>query len=144
MLLGPKAWANEEILQEVNRNRAENGLSTLQIHPKLTQAASKHSQDMAHHDKLSHQSSDGSSLMDRVKRENYKYRVIAENVAAGQPTPKEVVLAWMNSPGHRKNILNPGVTHIGSGYVLNQKSSFRHYWTLVLGAEMSANTPTLR
>lgn len=146
MLLGiSEAWANEEqILQEVNNQRAIQGLKALQINPKLGQAAQKHSQDMAKHDNLSHQSSDGSSLKERVERENYNYRIIAENVAAGQKTPQEVVKEWMQSPGHRKNMLNPDVTHLGSGYVLNQNSSFRHYWTLVLGAELPANAKVLR
>ncbi|MFP3338704.1 CAP domain-containing protein, partial [Micrococcus sp. SIMBA_131] len=55
------------------------------------------------------------------------YRSAGENIAAGQATPEEVVKAWMNSEGHRKNILNPGYTEIGVGYISG--GSYGHYWT---------------
>jgi uncharacterized protein YkwD len=62
-----------------------------------------------------------------MKNFGISYQAAAENIAAGQTTPQEVVQAWMNSPGHRANILNGNYTYIGVGYA--KGGSQRHYWT---------------
>lgn len=63
----------------------------------------------------------------------YSYSTVAENIAAGSRTPSQVFQQWMNSPGHRANMLNPDVSEVGVGFVLNApRTSYSHYWVLVL------------
>ena len=63
--------------------------------------------------------------------EGISYRCMGENIAAGQRTPKEVVTDWMNSPGHRANILSPDFTKIGVGLVYNSNSVYGYFWTQI-------------
>jgi len=115
-----------DVWQLTNQVRAQHGLRPLSFNQRLYAAAQNHSNDMARHGFMSHQGSNGSSMSDRVRAVGYNYSSIAENVAAGYRTPEEVVRGWMNSPGHRKNILNPNLTEIGVGHDNN-------YWTQVFG-----------
>lgn len=73
---------------------------------------------------FSHTSPTYGSPFDMMKKFGISFRTAGENIAMGQRTPEEVVNAWMNSSGHRQNILNPNFTHIGVGYVENG-----NYWT---------------
>ncbi|NEO62132.1 MAG: CAP domain-containing protein [Moorea sp. SIO4G2] len=115
-----------EVWQITNQVRAKYGLRPLQFNHRLYAAAQNHSNDMARNRFMSHRGSNGSTMSDRVKAVGYQYSYLAENVASGQRTPQEVVRSWMNSSGHRKNILNPNLTEIGIGYANN-------YWTQVFG-----------
>ncbi len=81
---------------------------------------------MATKDYFSHTSLDGSSMSDRIDRQGYAWRRLAENIAAGYPSPEAVVEGWMNSPGHRANILNCDLTEIGVGH-------YQRYWTQNFG-----------
>ncbi len=122
------------MVDEVNRARAVEGLAPLRIEPRLSLAASEHACDMAERRFFSHEGSDGSRVDARVRKAGYAYRLVAENIAAGQPSPVEVVDGWMHSDGHRRNILRPSATEAGVGYALaDDASGFRHYWVLVLG-----------
>lgn len=113
-----------EVVRLVNEIRAENGLNTLSINQQLTNLARMKSQDM--HDKhyFDHTSPTYGSPFDMMHSFGITYRAAAENIAKGQSTPKEVVDAWMNSAGHRKNILGASYTQIGVGYLANG-----NYWT---------------
>jgi uncharacterized protein YkwD len=82
---------------------------------------------MAARNFFDHNNPDGKSPFDRMTAAGYRYRMAAENIAAGYATPQAVVDGWMNSPGHRANILNCGLTQIGVGYATG--GSYRTYWT---------------
>jgi uncharacterized protein YkwD len=81
---------------------------------------------------FSHTGQDGRSPFDRIKQAGYPGRMMGENIAAGQTSAAAVMQAWMNSPGHRANILNCGYKEVGVGYVAG--GSMRHYWTQNFGS----------
>ena len=126
-----------EVIRLVNVERSKAGLGALTSNTALTQAAQKHSIDMGCNFFLSHTGSDGSSPFDRMEDFGYYYYWAGENVAAGYPTPADVVTGWMNSQAHRDNILYPTFVDIGIGYVYNpgDTTGFKHYWTMTLGEE---------
>lgn len=123
-----------EVIALTNAERANHGMGPLSAEPRLTQAAQAHSDDMAARDYFDHASLDGRQPADRVRATGYDYSRVAENIAAGQPTPAEVVEGWMNSPGHRANILTPELTQIGIG--IAHGGSYRIYWTQVFGTPL--------
>ena len=121
------ARANEaQVIQLTNDARAAAGCPPLTNNDRLHNAALAHSTDMAVNDYFSHTSLDGSSMVDRIEREGYSWRRLAENIAAGYRTPQAVVNGWMNSPGHRANIENCDLTEIGVGF-------YDFYWTQNFG-----------
>ena len=97
----------EDLLAAHNKVRAEEKLPPLKLNDQLTQAARGHARDMAEHNKLTHEGSDGSDPKTRIKRAGYVYQEIGENVAAGQEAVAEVMRTWIESPPHRENILGP-------------------------------------
>lgn len=114
----------EQVVNLVNDIRVKNGLKKLTANWQLSRVARYKSQDM--HDKkyFSHTSPTYGSPFDMIKAFGISYRTAGENIARGQRTPQEVVNAWMNSSGHRANILNSSYTQIGVGYVADG-----NYWT---------------
>ena len=122
-----------ELINLVNQERNKNGLSSLTNVDSLNSAARRHSQDMAENNFMSHTGSDGSSPWDRMRDAGYYLTTGAENVAAGYSTPAAVFSGWMNSSGHRANILNPSLCDIGVGYAYSSQSDYGHYWTLDFG-----------
>ncbi|MFF2406268.1 CAP domain-containing protein [Streptomyces sp. NPDC058092] len=125
----PASVAAARVLTLVNRARAEAGCSPLARNAKLTKAARAHSADMASHRNMSHTSSDGSAAGDRITGSGYGWRTYGENVARGYTTPEDVVAGWMNSPGHRRNILDCSFKEIGVGV-----AQPGNYWTQDFGA----------
>ena len=119
-----------EVVNLVNAERAKAGCGAVSIDDKLMTAAQRHSQDQADHQNMSHTGSDGSDPGDRIDRVGYEWRTYGENVAWNQKTPAAVMDAWMNSSGHRANILNCAFTEIGVGIA----SSNGPYWTQVFAA----------
>lgn len=114
----------QEVIRLVNAARRENGLSALTHNWELSRVARYKSQDMADNRYFSHTSPTYGSPFQMIKNFGISYRTAGENIAAGQRTPKAVVDAWMNSSGHRANILNASYTQIGVGYVADG-----NYWT---------------
>ncbi|WP_153732495.1 CAP domain-containing protein [Sporosarcina obsidiansis] len=114
----------QAVLDLTNAERAKAGLKPLQFDTALQKSAKQKSADMAKNNYFSHTSPTYGSPFDQMKMNGITYRAAAENIAMGQRTAQEVVTAWMNSEGHRKNILTPGFTHIGIGYDANG-----NYWT---------------
>ena len=114
----------KQVVDLVNQERASAGLSALKINAELSRVARYKSQDM--HDKryFDHNSPTYGSPFTMMRNFGITYRSAGENIAYGQRTPQEVVNAWMNSSGHRANILNSSFTEIGVGYVADG-----HYWT---------------
>jgi uncharacterized protein YkwD len=120
-----------QVLRLTNEQRAANGCRPLTADATLTAVAQAHSADMAARDYFSHDSLSGQSPFDRMDAAGYRFTAAAENIAAGQPTPASVVTAWMNSAGHRANILNCGYREIGIGYATG--GSYGTYWTQDFG-----------
>ena len=123
----------QQVVDLTNQERAAQGLPPLIIHHLLENAAEAHSRDLGDSGICQHDSSDGTDWVVRLQRTGYTpFAGIGENVACGQPTPQQVVEAWMNSSGHRENILG-NFQHIGVGYYSRTGTPFTHYWTMDLG-----------
>lgn len=110
----------------LNAARATGGLGPVVANARLAQAALAHARDMEARDFFDHVAPDGGTLVDRVSATGYRYCVVAENIARGQRSLREVHEGWMNSPGHRANNLLPEITEFG--LVLEDDT-----WVLVLG-----------
>jgi uncharacterized protein YkwD/stress response protein SCP2 len=121
-----------DVVALTNRERARAGLPPLTADPLLTRAAQAYSTDMAARAFYSHTSPEGTQPWDRAAAAGSRHRSIGENIACGQRSPAEVVEGWMNSPGHRANILKPGFTHIGIGFAGGGPRGT--YWTQLFGA----------
>ncbi|MEH7390349.1 CAP domain-containing protein [Bacillus sp. JJ1474] len=114
----------QKVVELTNQERAKNGVPALQLDVNLSKVARAKSLDMKNKGYFDHNSPTYGSPFDMMKSFGITYRSAGENIAMGQRTPEEVVNAWMNSDGHRKNILNASFTHIGVGYVAEG-----NYWT---------------
>ena len=119
----------KEVVDLVNIERAKAGLNPLTLDSSISNVATKKSQDMIDNNYFSHNSPTYGSPFDMLKKFGISYKTAGENIAMGQKTPKEVVNAWMNSEGHRKNIMNPNFSKIGVGVA--QKSGGSIYWTQI-------------
>ncbi len=108
----------------VNEQRAANGLAPLTLSTELSNVARTKSQDMHDNNYFSHTSPTYGSPFDMMNAFGISYRTAGENIAMGYDTPEAVVSAWMNSAGHRANILNGSYTQLGVGYVADGS-----YWT---------------
>ncbi|HEU0101115.1 MAG TPA: CAP domain-containing protein [Mycobacteriales bacterium] len=120
-----------EVVRLTNLRRAEHGLHPLRAERRLAEAARVHNDDMVAQGFFAHESPDGSSVADRVRRAGYEYAVVAENLAAGQRTAQEVVQGWLDSPGHRRNLLSADVREIGVAY--RADGPYGTTWTQVFG-----------
>jgi len=100
----------------------------------LEAAALGHSNDMAQSNFFSHTGSDGSDLGQRATRQDYIWRTLGENIAAGQTSTGQVVEGWTDSPGHCANLMNPDFVDVAVACAENNNSQNRPYWTNVLGA----------
>lgn len=114
----------KEVVRLVNDIRKQNGLKELTYDWQLSRVARIKSEDMRDNKYFSHTSPTYGTPFQMMKSFGITYRSAGENIARGQKTPQAVVNAWMNSSGHRANILNTSFTHIGVGYASNG-----HYWT---------------
>lgn len=106
----------QDVLSLVNAERQKQGLSSLTLSSKLTAVANEKARDMAVNNYFSHTSPTYGSPFQMLQQYGIQYRTAGENIAAGQRTPQEVMNSWMNSSGHRANILNSSYTEIGIGY----------------------------
>lgn len=122
-----------ETLAAINAERQAKRLSPLTADPRLTEAAQSHACDSATRNRMGHDGSDGSDLADRATRAGYAYREIAENVAQGYPSPASVTQGWMDSAGHRRNILMRNAKDAGVGIALGPDGDL--HWVLKLGRE---------
>ena len=113
-----------EVIRLVNERRKEAGLAALKTDWELSRIARYKSRDMRENGYFSHTSPTYGTPFEMIKAFGLSYKTAGENIAYGQRTPQEVMNAWMNSPGHRANILNAGFTRIGVGYEPNG-----NYWT---------------
>ena len=130
------------VLNEVNKLRQDRGLNTLHLNEKLCASSFAHSKDMNERQYFSHVSPDGNAVDVRVVQAGYAYDTTAENIAVGVLSAKQVVEEWMNSPGHRKNILAADYEEIGIGYTDGQyKEKYQDaqvtFWVQNFGIEMN-------
>ena len=114
----------QEVVRLVNEQRAQHGLQPLTENWELSRVARYKSQDMVDNRYFSHTSPTYGSPFQMIRAFGLTFRTAGENIAYGQRTPQAVVNAWMNSSGHRANILNASYTQIGVGYVAGG-----NYWT---------------
>ena len=115
------------VLELVNEERAKAGIGSLKLDADLSAVAQQHCNDMIARHFFDHINPDGDSPFDRMLNYGIRYMAAGENIAAGQITPEEVVQAWMNSPGHRANILNGAYGKIGIAYA--KGGDYKIYWT---------------
>ena len=112
------------VAELVNAERAKYGLAPLTLSSELSSGARAKSKDMSDNNYFSHTSPTYGSAFDMMKQFGITYKTAGENIAHGYSTPEAVVTAWMNSEGHRANILDAGYTTLGVGYVADG-----NYWT---------------
>jgi uncharacterized protein YkwD len=136
----PKTKAHpfvQQVLALTNAERAKAGIKPLILNAKLNSVAHAHSKSMAIDDFFSHTGADGSNPFERIEDGGYHYQRAAENIGAGYSTPESIVSAWMNSPGHRANILNADLRDIGIGYYFLNNDigtvQYQSYWTQSFG-----------
>jgi uncharacterized protein YkwD len=134
---------SRDVLQLVNEARARGRkcgrtsfkpAPALTLSPVLERAAQAHAADMARHSLFEHRGSDGSQPAERVTRTGYRWRTVAENIAAGARDARTVVQGWLDSPGHCVNIMGPQYSEMGVAYVVNPKSDAGVYWAQVFGS----------
>jgi uncharacterized YkwD family protein len=106
----------QQVIALTNQQRTKNGLPALKTDTQLSGVAQKKAMDMQQNHYFSHTSPTYGSPFDMMRDFGVTYKSAGENIAQGQRTPQEVVTAWMNSEGHRKNILSANFTHIGVGF----------------------------
>lgn len=139
----------DQVVTLMNEQRHHDGCNVdLTIAAPLSAAALSHSRDMALNDFFSHEGSDQSTMASRALSAGYSYSMLAENIQAGAQSPQEVVndpiMGWMQSPGHRANILNCSLREIGVGYyyqvndqaIAGVGGPFRYYWTADFGTRL--------
>lgn len=116
-----------QVFDLVNAERAKAGLAPLKLDSSISNVARAKSKDMATNNYFSHTSPTYGNAGSMLKQFGISYTAYGENIASGQKTPQQVVTAWMNSQGHRENILSSTFTKIGVGYATNSKGVA--YWT---------------
>lgn len=115
-----------------NQIRKANGLSSMATDSKLEKAALYQARRMASHGKIGHSVGWGNGFVSRLKQAGIRGPA-AENVASGQPNTQAVFDAWMKSPGHRKNMLDPTFSHYGLAWATPENNPRRLYWAMMLG-----------
>jgi uncharacterized protein YkwD len=126
----------QQMIDAVNRERISEGVTALEWCPALGRSAREHSEDMANRDFYDHVTPEGLEVWDRAKEQGYENTYVGENIAVGQKSIREVMKDWMNSEGHRENILSPDYTHFGYGRATgrHEGDSGYIYWTQNFGA----------
>lgn len=119
--------AENNVIRLVNIERGKVGLPSFKTNWELSRIARYKSQDMINKGYFSHISPTYGSPFNMIENFGIKFSAAGENIAMGQKTPEQVMIAWMNSPGHRSNILNPAYTEIGVGLAKDNNGSC--YWT---------------
>ena len=128
---GATAQYAQQVVDLVNAQRSQHGCGPLSSEPRLAAAARSHSEDMADRGYFSHASPEGEHADHRIEAAGYHWSSWGENIARGQKDPAAVMDAWMNSPGHRANILNCSFQQIGVGV---RTGSGGPWWTQVFAS----------
>jgi uncharacterized protein YkwD len=124
----------KEVLDLVNAERARARARPLLLEPRLDAAAAKHARDMLLRGYFAHESPEGKSVRQRAREAGYTWHAVGENIAEGQLSAAQVVQAWMESPEHRRNILDRDFIHMGLGLALGDgPKGFRVVWCQTFG-----------
>lgn len=130
----------DQIVTLTNNFRSQNGLAPVRLNTQLTTAAQNQSQGMALQDYFDHVSPTGTTPGQRATAAGYRWSRVSENIGAGYTTAAGVVQGWIDSPGHRANMLDPKVSEIGVGYFFlgndTGNENWNYYWTQVFGSPM--------
>lgn len=134
-----------EVLEMINAERAAHGCQPLHVEARLTEAAERQSRQMVERHYFSHTAPDGSTPGRRVKDAGYVYQMVGENIEVNSDVPEEVVDTWMNSPGHRENILMCAFKETGIAVAWQEDDQpvagvprgFRAYWTQVFAMPLN-------
>lgn len=127
---GATKKAYQFMLKMVNEERAKQGLKPLKLDSTLSKATQKRAKEMPK--KFEHTRPDGSSFESVFKEVNYtNFNTAAENISAGSNEVQDTVKRWMDSPGHRANILNKNMTKVGMAYYESPNSEYEHYWVMI-------------
>ena len=139
VVTGP-AVANQalerQVLELINQQRAQGGCDPLVMQRQLSAAAQSHANAMAMKNFFGHASKNGTKFSSRIKAQGYRGRKYAENIAAGYASAEKVVSIWMNSSGHRVNIMNCAFTETGIALAYQEDDAplagsdypMRYYW----------------
>ena len=122
----------QQVLALVNEERRKVGVAPLTLSAELQSAAAIRAEEITQ--KFSHTHPDGTNFQTILP--NSRYYIAGENIAAGNSTAAKVVQQWMNSPGHRANILRSDYTELGVGYVYKENSQYKHYWVQIFRRPM--------
>ena len=130
---GPSGSVASDIVRYTNDARARNGLPALAANSRLMEAARLHAEQMASYQRLDHTISGARypTMLSRIEAVGYNYANVAENVAWNQQSAQSAVTTWMNSSGHRANILDPQLTEIGAAMARSPRGE--PYWIQVFG-----------
>ncbi len=139
-LLAPRSTSalslSDQVIALINAQRRAimgNGCPDLVPNQALENAANRHAVDMAKRNYFAHTNLLGATYTARMNRAGYLARHSAENLAAGQPSPEDVVRAWMESPPHRSNILDCRFRETGVGFASSPQAAFGRYWVQEFG-----------
>jgi uncharacterized protein YkwD len=132
-LAQPDAALDADAAQSmISGYRSNNGLGPLTLDPELMRLANEQASAMAARDKLDHDAAH--PFQERIRKSGYDASVAVENIAAGYHTLAEAFSGWRDSPPHRANMLNSGVSRMGIAAVYTAKSKYKVYWALILAA----------
>lgn len=137
------ADAVQSVLAGINSVRAKAGCQPLTLNKQLMATAESHARNMAEDDFFGHRDKSGRAFPTRVRAQGYRLSLAAENIAAGQKTPEKAVQAWLDSPSHRKNVMNCKFRETGIAMVYQpddkplkgQSMGLRYYWVQVFGVQ---------
>ena len=127
------------IVNLVNNERTSRGLSELATFPLLNEVTCLRAEELSQ--SFAHVRPNGSMCFSAMKEAGISYKGAAENIAAGRPEPSSAMEQWMNSEGHRANILDPVKTHIGIGYYYKDDSIFGYHWSMFLITAVDGKQP---
>lgn len=133
-----------DLVERSNDARADRGLARLEPDARLFDAAAAHAEVLSRRGILEHTGADGSTIGERARAAGYRWTIVAENLATGQIDPDAVVRSWLDSPGHRANLLDPDVRHAGAGHARGVRacpSCPPRWWVLVVTAGPAAPRP---
>ena len=123
----------QEVVKLINAQRKLAGLEEFQPNIKLFESARLHAANMARQNKLDHEL-DGKTMVDRLQASGYNLESVAENIARKQTTPRKLIAGWMDSEGHKKNMLTSDFVHVGVGMAKNDKGEL--YWVAVFASPL--------
>ena len=125
-----------DLVEATNQARRENGVAPLSVNDTLMRSSETHARDMATRNYFSHWTPEGWDIGLRIYGWGYPRSAgIGENIAGGQQDPWETVRAWLASPGHRANLLNPAYRSLGAGHYYQPGSNYTNYWVEHYGTE---------